>query len=163
MAMVRAAVARTPGAVLIDRPMPREEAQALQEVCDSFVSLHRAEGFGLNIAEAMLLKKPVIVTAWSGNMEFTTQANSCLVDAPLVRLTADHGPYPRGSRWAEPDLDQAAAHMRTLVEDGRLRSRIAARGHETVVAELSPAAVGARYRRRLDLIRRRRRGAILTP
>src|SRR5262249_47730356 len=58
---VRRAVAATAGAVLIDRPMSREDALTLQRACDCLVSLHRAEGFGLNIAEAMLLGKPVVV------------------------------------------------------------------------------------------------------
>ena len=154
VAEVRASVAATPGAIVIDRPMSRDDALALQQACDSFVSLHRSEGFGLNIAEAMLLRKPVIATAWSGNMDFTTPMNSCLVNAPLVALERDYGPYPRGSRWADPDLDQAAMWMRQLVENVELRARMATRGHATITAEFSPAAVGQRYRRRLETIGR---------
>ena len=152
VALVRDEVARTEGAILIDRPMSRAEAAALQGACDVYVSLHRSEGFGLNIAEAMLLGRPVIATGWSGNVDFTTSRNSCLVDYELLTLDRDFGPYRKGSRWADPDLDQAAAYMARLVEDAVFRREIALRGQQTVSTDLSPAALGLRYRRRLALI-----------
>lgn len=153
VAAVRASVASTRGAYLIEGPMERGDVLALQQACDCLVSLHRSEGFGLNIAEAMLLGKPVIVTAWSGNMDFTNQMNSCLVDAPLVDLDRDHGPYRRGSRWADPDVGQASVWMRRLFEHSDLGGTIGARARSTIAAELSPAAVGQRYRERLATIR----------
>jgi Glycosyl transferases group 1 len=153
VAIVRRAVEDTPGAVLIDRPMSRADAQALQASCDAFVSLHRSEGFGLNIAEAMLSGKPVVATGWSGNMDFTTPWNACLVDYTLVTLDRDHGPYRRGNRWAEPDVAQASAFMQRLVEDAVYRHAVAERGRRTVATEFSPEAVGRRYRARLDAIR----------
>jgi glycosyltransferase involved in cell wall biosynthesis len=157
VAEVRRAIAETPGAVMLDKPMSRGEAQALQHACDAFVSLHRSEGFGLNIAEAMLLGKPVLATGWSGNLDFNTPRNSCLVDYRLLTLTADHGPYRRGSRWADPDLSQAAEYMVRLVRDEAYRRRISASGRETISSDFSPRAIGVRYRRRLDAIRRRGR------
>ena len=154
VALVRRQVADTEGALLIDRPMSREDAHALQASCDAFVSLHRSEGFGLNIAEAMFLGKPVVATGYSGNLDFTTSQNACLVDHELVTLADHHGPYRRGNRWAEPDKDHAAGHMVRLVEDREFRERIAASGQRTIRDEFSPAAIGLRYRKRLAAIRR---------
>jgi glycosyltransferase involved in cell wall biosynthesis len=152
VAVVRRAVAETPGAVLLDRPMSRQKAQALQVSCDAFVSLHRSEGFGLNIAEAMLLEKPVVVTAWSGNLDFTTPSNACMVDYQLVPLTEDHGPYRKGSRWADPNVDQASEFMIRLVDDQEFRRQKANAGRLTIATEFSPQAVGQRYRRRLTRV-----------
>jgi glycosyltransferase involved in cell wall biosynthesis len=152
VAVVRQAVERTAGAILIDRRMSREDALALQASCDAFVSLHRSEGFGLNIAEAMLMGKPVVVTGWSGNLDFTTHRNSCLVDYELITLNEDHGPYRKGSRWAEPDLDQASEFLDRLVRDSVYREQIAARGRATIADGFSPAEIGRRYQRRLALI-----------
>jgi glycosyltransferase involved in cell wall biosynthesis len=71
---------------LIDRIMPRREVTSLIEVCDCFVSLHRAEGFGLGPAEAMSLAKPAIVTNWSGSVDYMTADNSIAIDYALVKL-----------------------------------------------------------------------------
>ncbi len=65
--------------------MTRHKIDSLVNLCDAFISLHRAEGFGLAIAEAMFMGKPVIVTNYSGNTEFTLASNSCLVDSVIVR------------------------------------------------------------------------------
>jgi glycosyltransferase involved in cell wall biosynthesis len=154
---VRRAVAETEGALLLDQHLSRSDAQALQTCCDAFVSLHRSEGFGLNVAEAMLLGKPVIVTAWSGNMDFTTASNACLVDYQLVTLTSDHGPYRAGSRWAEPSLDHAAEFMNRLVDDPPLRQELSRRGQMAIRTDFSAASVGARYRRRLRALERIRK------
>jgi hypothetical protein len=153
-AAIRAAVEATEGAFLVERPLAREQAQALQQLCDAFVSLHRAEGFGLNIAEAMLLGKPVIVTGWSGNLDFTDHRNACLVDYQLVTLAEDTPPYPRGSRWAEPDLDQAAEFMLRVASDQKLRRELEQRGRATVDALFAPAQVGTKFRQRLETIGR---------
>ena len=153
---VRQLVGETEGAFLIEAPMPRPDAQALQAACDAFLSLHRSEGFGLNIAESMLLGKPVVVTGWSGNMDFTTDRNACLVDYQLVTLERDHGPYRAGNQWAQPDIEHAASLMTRLVEDVQYRESIAARGQSTVATEFSPKAIGTRYRRRLTHLLRHR-------
>jgi glycosyltransferase involved in cell wall biosynthesis len=155
LAVIRQLLEETPNGQMIDGPLLREEAQALQASCDAFVSLHRSEGFGLNIAEAMLLEKPVIVTAWSGNLDFTTPRNSCLIDYELVTLARDYGPYQKGNRWAEPDIDQAAGYMARLVDDATFRAEVAAKGRQTIATEFCPTVVGAKYRRRLQTIRSR--------
>ena len=84
---------------------------------DCLVSLHRSEGLGLHLMEAMWLGVPVIATRYSGNLEFMHDHNSALVDAELVAVTDRQGYYPTEAVWADADLDQAAETMRRMVDD----------------------------------------------
>lgn len=102
-----------------DEVIDRAHVNALHRCVDAYVSLHRAEGFGLGLAECMAMGKPVIATGWSGNLDFMTSDNSCLVDYRLVPVGPGQYPHAEGARWAEADIAHAAAHMRRLVdEDG---------------------------------------------
>jgi glycosyltransferase involved in cell wall biosynthesis len=117
------------GGTLISRAMSRMELSALFATCDGYVSLHRCEGFGLTIAEAMALGKPVVATAYSGNMDFMTDTNSYPVCYRMIELDCDHGPYQRGTHWADPDPHHAAELMRQVFEnrdDARQRGSVAA-------------------------------------
>jgi glycosyltransferase involved in cell wall biosynthesis len=125
---------------------------SLMASIDCFVSLHRAEGFGLGMAEAMACGKSVIATGWSGNVDFTRADNAMLVDYALVELARDLGPYREGQQWAEPDLDSAAAAMRQVAESAALRQRLGRRGLETVARELSPEALVPMVGLRIDVI-----------
>ncbi len=137
--------------VILDRFMTRDEVTGLQGVADAFVSLHRAEGLGLGIAESMWLGKPVIATGYSGNMEFTTAANSCLVGYDLVPIAKGEYLYDDPQfQWAEPHVDQAAAHMRRLVDDVEFRQRIAAQGQRDIRARFTHANAAALMRARLS-------------
>lgn len=147
------AAAADPSLVLIDRYLARPELNALLQAADAYVSLHRSEGFGFTIAEAMALGKPVVATGWSGNMDFMTRENSCPVDYTLVTLDTDHGPYTRGQRWADPDVAQAAALMTRLVTDAGLAAALGARAAQDIQAQLSPLAVGRRIDARLRALR----------
>jgi glycosyltransferase involved in cell wall biosynthesis len=131
-----------------------DDVARLLVATDCYVSLHRAEGFGLTLAEAMAYAKPVIGTAWSGNLDFMTEENSYLVDAAVVRLESDYHPYPRGSHWAEPDLDHAAYQMRAVRADRAEADRRAWRGRAHVRAAFSAQRVAYLVRQRLDTIRR---------
>jgi glycosyltransferase involved in cell wall biosynthesis len=104
------------GGMLISGSMSRLELNMLFAACDGYVSLHRCEGFGLTMAEAMALGKPVVATGYSGNMDFMTASNSYPVDYHLIELDRNHGPYRRGTYWADPDLDHAATLMRQVCE-----------------------------------------------
>jgi glycosyltransferase involved in cell wall biosynthesis len=125
-----------------DAYVTREEHQALVSACDAFVSLHRAEGYGLHLAEAMALGKPVIATGYSGNLEFMDDTNSVLVPYELVPVPAGCDPYPSGARWAEPDIDAAAASMRDIVEDRTLARTLGERAAADVARLHSPAVRG---------------------
>lgn len=103
--------------VLFDHVYTREEMNALMYHADCYVSLHRSEGFGLTMAEAMSFGKPVIATAYSGNLDFMNANNSYLVQYEPVELEQDYGPYKKGNVWAEPDLEHAARLMRYVYEN----------------------------------------------
>jgi glycosyltransferase involved in cell wall biosynthesis len=151
-AALRDAVRDLPETVLLTETLPRADVYALEAACDAFVSLHRSEGFGLAVAECMLLGKPVISTDWSATAEFVHAGNGCPVRAPLVTLDRSHGPYSKGSTWADPDPDHAAEHMRALFTDRTLAARLGAAAQATIRTQYSPAAIGARYRQRLEQI-----------
>lgn len=143
------AVGQSPNIRLIDRALSRARVNGLISACDAVVSLHRSEGFGLILAEAMYLGKPVVATGWSGNMDFMNSGNSCPIAYELVELDRTYVYYEKGQRWAEPDLDHAAHSMRRLVDDASFREAIGKRAQETIRTEFSPKAAGMRYRRRL--------------
>ena len=141
-----------PGALLLTGTFSRADICALESACDAFVSLHRSEGFGFAIAECMYLGKPVISTDWSAPSEFVTHANGCPVPAKLVPIETSHGPYSKGSIWAEADIDAASTWMSRLFSDPELAAKLGAAGQATIETDYSPKAIGARYQKRLDAI-----------
>jgi glycosyltransferase involved in cell wall biosynthesis len=145
----RAAAARDDIEV-IDRFLPVAEKDALLARADAYVSLHRAEGFGLSLAEAMLLGKPAIATGYSGNLQFMTPANSWLVGYELTPVGEGVEIYPPDALWAEPDLDHAAALMREVRAGGEEVARRAERGRRDVATAFSPESTGAAMRARLE-------------
>lgn len=130
----------------------RGDMQALQRCVDAYVSLHRSEGFGLGLAECMRLGKPVIATAWSGNMEYMTRDNSCLVDYQLIPVNEGEYVHHTGQRWADPCVDQAAAHMRRLVEDPEFAAGIGERAAADIREKLSPHIAAQRIIQRLKAL-----------
>ena len=104
--------------VLIEEYGSLIDQWSLVGTCDAYVSLHRAEGFGLTLAEAMALGKPVIATRWSGNLDFMDETNSYLVPCTMMRIGGGHSPYPPRGRWADPDLDQAVDILRHVRDHG---------------------------------------------
>jgi glycosyltransferase involved in cell wall biosynthesis len=139
----------------VDAVLARPKVRALMAATDAYVSLHRSEGFGLTIAEAMTLGKPVIATGYSGNLDFMHEANSFLVDYELVRIDRDHGPYKRGYLWAEPDLEHAAGLLRRVVDEPAHALERATRGRRDVLRELDPRRLGAVMTARLGEIESR--------
>jgi len=146
--------------LVIDDDLPQAELMDLFRCADVYVSLHRSEGFGFGIAEAMALGKPVIATAYSGNLDFATAANSCQVSYKIRQITsADHvynpgtaGVYEVGALWADPDIDQAAKWMRLLASYPVLRQTIGEAARTTVRSRYSAdAAVGAVALRLADI------------
>ncbi|MDA8233793.1 MAG: glycosyltransferase family 4 protein [Clostridia bacterium] len=137
---------------LLEEFFNRQQVNSLINITDCFVSLHRSEGFGLGLAEAMYLGKPVIGTNWSGNTDFMNNRNSCVVDYELIQVGADYGPYKAYQVWADPDVEQAAYFMRKLVDDHEWYRKIAAKGQETMYKYFSPKTVGELVKQRLGRI-----------
>lgn len=137
-AELRREIDGAPNIRILDRTMPYPEVLAMYRAADAFVSLHRAEGLGLGLLECMSLGKPVIGTAWSGNMDFMTESNSCLVGHRLVPVPAgstyDRMLGGKPARWAEPDLEEAGEWMARLAADPALRQGIGARAAEDIRA-----------------------------
>ncbi len=144
---------------LVDALLEPDQMAALFQRADSYVSLHRAEGYGLTLAESMALGKPVIATGYSGNTDFMTPANSYLVDWILTGVgpAAEH--YPAGGTWAEPSVGHAAALLREVWSDADAARSRGSRAASDVAEWLAPETVGAIARERLARIGRRRRTA----
>jgi glycosyltransferase involved in cell wall biosynthesis len=134
-----------------DEVIDRSDVQALQRCVNAYISLHRAEGFGLGLAECMRLGKPVIATAWSGNMDFMTADNSCLVDYQLVPVGEGEYIHHAGQRWAEPSVAHAAEQMRRVVEDNEFAARIGAQAARDIRDRHSPNMVALQIIRRIEL------------
>ena len=126
-----------PNVFFISQIMDRSHVNSLIRCVDAVVSLHRAEGFGLVLAEAMMLGTPTIATNWSSNTEFMTSDTSCLVDCQLVELKKDLGLFKKGNRWAEPDVEQAADYMRCLYHDPKYAHEMAERAKAYIEERLS--------------------------
>lgn len=140
--------------VLINRVMTDNEVKNLIRCCDCFVSLHRSEGYGRGISEAMILAKPVIATAYSGNMDFMDVNTAFNVNYRLIPLSEGEYPYWKGQVWADPDLDQVAHFMTMLVDDPNLGREIGRRASAHMRKHFGYRPSGLRYRSRLDDIKR---------
>ena len=134
--------------------LTRAEFVSLMASCDSYVSLHRSEGFGLTIAEAMAMGKPVIATDYSGSADFMNADNGFPVRYRLVELKKGLPPYLKGGVWAEPDAGHAAELMRLVSEDRGLAGTRGKKAEEHIRLHLSPSAVGGLYKGRLDWLER---------
>lgn len=141
--------------VFLDGYLSRGEVHGLIAVCDCYVSLHRSEGFGLTLAEAMYLGKPVIATAYSGNTDFLHIGNGLPVRYRMVEIDRDHGPYRRGWRWADPDVEHAAEQMRWAYDNRREAAALGERAREDVRRLLDPRRIGDIIRAHLERVARR--------
>lgn len=122
---LRAAIGGAKNISIVTRLMTRGEVFSMLAAADAVLSLHRAEGFGLLAAEAMLLGKPVIATDWSATAEFLNAENSCPVSYRLVPAIDPQGDYHYPEQlWAEPDCDAAARWLIRLRDDPDLRRRL---------------------------------------
>lgn len=122
---VVAAAHGRPDIVVWDEHLTRPDQMALVAAADCLVSLHRSEGLGLHLAEAMWLGTPTIATRYSGNLDFQDDECALLIDAGRVHVTDGQGVYPETALWADPDLEQAATAMRRIVDEPALRQQLA--------------------------------------
>jgi len=149
--------------VIIDKTLTNNEIKNLIRCCDCFVSLHRSEGFGRGMAEAMYLGKPVIATGYSGNMDFMNNDNSCLVDFKLVPVLDGQYPHGRGQVWADPDIDHAAWYMNKVLGDRDYGRRLGAIGSRHIRQFFSYRAIGIRYQSRIESILTKQKQAVIFP
>jgi glycosyltransferase involved in cell wall biosynthesis len=139
--------------ILRDGYVPASEHASLVASADIYVSLHRAEGFGLTLAEAMALGKPVIATGYSGNLDFMNPSNSYLVPHEMVPVGEGCDPYPPDARWAEPNEEAAGELMRRVIAVQDEAFRIARRGRSDVRQAHGPEARGRFISQQLRRIR----------
>lgn len=138
---------------IIDEIYDPSDTLALTEVCDAYVSLHRSEGLGLTMAEAMLLGKPVIATNYSGNVDFMNESNSFSVPYELVKLGRAMPPYEADAEWAEPSIEHAASLMRRLYDQPELAQTLGRHAKHSAEGQLSIGAAGLRAAKRIAEIR----------
>jgi glycosyltransferase involved in cell wall biosynthesis len=137
-------IAMGPNILLETRTLPPADCHALTACADIVLSLHRAEGFGLVMAEAMLLGKPVVATGWSGNTDFMDSGNAALIGHRLVPARDDRSVY-RGL-WAEPDAAEAVERLRALADDPALRLDLGQRARASALAALGAQHLAAALR-----------------
>jgi len=149
---LRTLIGDDPDIFIIDQPLNRNQYRALQSLADVFVSLHRSEGFGLNMAEVMGLGKPVVATAWSGNLDFMD--DDCAVLIPFALTPVPDGAYPhgQGQRWATPNHDTAVDAMRRLYREHDLRRSLGIAARDRIAAHCARAPVSRLVADRLTAI-----------
>jgi len=113
-----------PNIIIIDKFLTIEEMQGLLNLSDIVVSLHRSEGFGLLMAEAMWHSKAILATPWSANMTFLPKNCACYVKYKLVEINDSQNIYKDKGVWAEPNIDDAAAKLLKLISDKKLRDTL---------------------------------------
>lgn len=136
---------------LITDRYTREDIFSLINTCDVLLSLHRSEGFGLVLAEAMALGKPVVATGFSGNLDFMTPENSCLVSYKLIPVE-DHqlGMSASEGTWAEPDISEASLHLQKLQAAPEYRNKLGLLAQKTIQETLSLPQIGILLEQELD-------------
>jgi len=146
------AASQHPDVTVIDTYFTRVETSSLMNLANCYVSLHRSEGLGLTLSEAMSHGKPVIATNYSGNVDFMDESNSYLV--PWTRVSVGEGAegYSPDATWAEPDVVEAARLMRHVYENQAEAEQIGLKAQRDILNHFSEAASGAIMKNRLSEI-----------
>lgn len=152
MERLRWACMGRPDIITIDDALDSADTNALMNMADCYVSLHRAEGLGLTMAEAMLMGKPVVATGYSGNMDFMNDDVAYLVPWSAGAVPKSAAPYSASSTWAEPDLARASAILSDIVNNPEAALAVGARAREHLLTNYSPARCGAAMQQRLTQI-----------
>ncbi len=142
--------------VVIDDYLGFDEYGALLALADCYISLHRSEGLGLTMGEAMALGKPVIATGYSGNLDFMTPQTAYLVPWKPTSVPAGCDPYPVGATWADPDLDAAAEVMRHVASRPEEAADKGRRARQSITDEHGIDQAVAFVRQRYAQIQRER-------
>ncbi len=131
---------RVPRVLVRDQILTSDRVSAMQHAADAYVSLHRAEGLGMGMAESMAIGKPVIATAWSGNLDFMDDQNSCLVPCRLVPVLDGEYPHAQHAQWADASIEVAADWMRRLATSPALAEERGGRAREAIAKSMDPGA-----------------------
>ena len=143
-------VAEDPRLVIMNETLSYRDVLRLKAGCDCYVTLHKSEGWGFGMIEAMNLGVPVVCTGYSGNMDFCTPQTAWLVDYEETPLEQDDYIFVRkGSRWAEPDIASAAAQLRAVYDDPAARAAKADAAQTMIRNAFSCDAIAKRYGNRL--------------
>ena len=138
--------------LFLRQTMTDNDVKNLVRCCDCFVSLHRSEGFGRGMAEAMYLGRPVVATGYSGNMDFCDEETALLVRFSMVPVAEGEYPHAPGQEWADPDPGHAAELMAKLLDDPNWGRALGRRASVRMRKGFGLRAAGDRYRRRLEAI-----------
>jgi glycosyltransferase involved in cell wall biosynthesis len=144
--------ASDPRCAVLRRAMGAREIAGLIRACDCYVSPHRSEGFGLTVAEAMALGRPVIATDYGGTADFVTDEVGFPLRYRLVEVDRDHGPYQKGAIWADPSREHLRDLLRYVVAEPAAAADKGRRARARMLKAYSAAAIGAVMRERLDAI-----------
>jgi len=137
---------------LVEEYLAAGALRSLMANAAAYVSLHRSEGYGLTMSEAMSLGRPVIATGYSGNLDFMTAENSLLVPFELVRVGSGAGPYPASSHWAEADTEVAASYLRRIIDDPAFAQQLGRRARESVASTGESSIAATFVRKRVEAI-----------
>jgi glycosyltransferase involved in cell wall biosynthesis len=149
---LRAAAAENRRIILVDKVLSSTDMQMLHDASDCFVSLHRSEGFGLNIADAMICGHPAICTGYSGNLDFTNSGNALLVDYEMIDVCRGEYPSWEGQQWADPNIGQAAEFMRLICNNRECSSEVGHRARESMLSRLSALKISLEMKVLLEAI-----------
>lgn len=145
-------ISNSPNIHLINENYDKPKMEALLQHCDALISLHRSEGFGLTMAEAMNHGKPVIGTGYSGNLDYMNVNNSLLVQYDYTTLSDDSGILKKGYIMADPDLNHAVDLMHSIVENKEFARKIGNRAKADIHSQLSIQNIGKQMKSRIILI-----------
>ena len=147
-----AAASKHPDITVMDMYLTRVETSSLMNLADCYVSLHRSEGLGLTLSEAMSLGKPVIATNYSGNIDFMNGTNSYLVSWDRVAVGQNAEGYAAGATWAEPNISEASQLMRCVFENQAQAHETGQKAQNDILKGFSGATSGAIMKSRLSEI-----------
>lgn len=124
--------------IVTDR-LSNADINGLIRSSQAYLSLHRSEGFGLTVAEAIMQRTPVISTAWSGTADFCDPGNSWLVASPLIPVVDTHPEFAglEGAVWADPSPAEAAGHLREIFRAPELAREKAEKSREFLLRYLA--------------------------
>lgn len=132
--------------------LEKKAVNSLISCVDVYVSTHRAEGFGLVMAEAMLLKTACIATNWSSNTEFMDSDTACMVPYTMVQIGKGEGSYPAGATWADPDMEETARYMKMLKESPNDYREMVEKAYDSVSVVLGKERVETLLTQRISKI-----------